>query len=88
MPTTSDNCEGDQRMTHPPSLARFAADHPAITDDSVGPRVGEVDRLELSARKYDGSARRRTGRPTVATGMEQLVVRSEGHAVVLQREWQ
>jgi len=30
---------------------------------------------ELIARKYDGSARRRTGRPTVAIDIEQLVVR-------------
>jgi putative transposase len=30
---------------------------------------------ELIARKYDGSARRRTGRPTVAIDVEQLVVR-------------
>ena len=30
---------------------------------------------ELIARKYDGSARRRTGRPTVAADVEQLVVR-------------
>ena len=30
---------------------------------------------ELVARKYDGSARRRTGRPTVAIDVEQLVVR-------------
>jgi hypothetical protein len=30
---------------------------------------------ELIARKYDGSARRRTGRPTVASDVERLVVR-------------
>jgi hypothetical protein len=30
---------------------------------------------ELIARKYDGSARRRAGRPTIAIDMEQLVVR-------------
>jgi putative transposase len=30
---------------------------------------------ELIARKYDGSARRRPGRPFVATDVEQLVVR-------------
>jgi hypothetical protein len=30
---------------------------------------------ELIARKYDGSARRRTGRPTVTVDVEQLVVR-------------
>ena len=30
---------------------------------------------ELIARKYNGSARRRTGRPTVAVDVEQLVVR-------------
>jgi transposase len=32
-------------------------------------------RRELIARKYDGSARRRPGRPTVATTLEDLVVR-------------
>jgi putative transposase len=29
---------------------------------------------ELNVRKYDGSERRRTGRPTVTTDVEQLVV--------------
>jgi hypothetical protein len=69
---------------------RFTDDqrrHPAVKGRTVGRRrLGEFAGLvtpdtilrwyrALIARKYDGSARRRTGRPTVAIDIEQLVVR-------------